>query len=204
MKLKLVLIVAILALLLAACGGSPDPEPVADTAVAEATVEAPTAVPTEEEMAEEEETAVAETDEEMADEEMADEEAAEEEAAEEEMVDEASGFGDLAISGQDAETGLEVNPSTYGPGDTFIVRGTVISMNLTPITAPEFLIESPDGTRYRIRSQSLDDTYFTDGSQWKPFEYRQGVGAMATVNFDASASLSDIPSAEDLVLVMFP
>ncbi len=221
MKIKQFFIVICVILLLAACGGSSadeSSEPAAEQQqeeiveeVQEEVVEEPTEevveeVMEEEEMEEESDEAMeAEDSEEMTEEsseEMAEE--AEEEMAEEEMAEEetAVGFGDIAMSGIDSDSGLEINPASYGPGDTFIVRGTVISMNLTPITSPEFLIESPEGVRYRVKTQPLDETFFIDGTQWQPFEYRQGVGAMVTIEFDPSLTTSDIPSGSDLTLVM--
>ncbi|MCP5099383.1 MAG: hypothetical protein GY943_27835 [Chloroflexi bacterium] len=75
-------------------------------------------------------------------------------------------------------------------------------MNLTPVTSPEFLIETPDGNKFRIRTQPLEDTFFIDDTQWQPYEYQLGVGAQATVTLDASASLSDVAISEDLTLIM--
>lgn len=208
MKSKVILFSIFTFIFLAACGGSATEEPVVEAepvetevveedVVEEEPTEEATAVPEEETEAEEA------VEEEPEAEEAMEEEAMEEEATEEPVEEEtAEGFGDIPMSGVDADTGLEINPESYGPGDTFIVRGTIISMNLTPVTSPEFLIESPDGARYRINSQPIDETFFTDGTQWQAFEYRQGVGAMATVVFDSSLSLSDVPSSDDLVLVM--
>ena len=200
-------------MLIAACGGSSAEEPAAsneETSVSQ------------EEVAEVEEVA----EEEMAEEEMAEEEMEEPtEEAEEEMeepteepmeepteepmeepteepMEESSPFGDLPLTGTDADTGLEINPDVVNPGDTFIARGIVISMNLTPVTEPEFLIQAPSGTKYRMRTQALEDMFFDDGSQWQAYEFRQGVGALATVSLDASASLSDVATTEDLVLIM--
>lgn len=220
MKKIFLLLLSCFILFLAACGGSAEPEP---TAVPEP-VQEETAVEPEEDSEELEEEAMdeEEMEEEAMDEEEMEEPTAEpEEIVEEEAMDEeemeeptaepeeeameenaASGFGDLAMSGTDPDTGLEINPDTYGPGDTFIARGTIISMNLTPVTSPEFLIEAPNGVRYRVKTQALDDTYFVDGSQWQPFEFRQGVGATVTIMFDSGAALSDIPTGEDLVLIM--
>ena len=112
-----------------------------------------------------------------------------------------SPFGDRPLSGTDPETGLPVNPDSVSPGDTFIVRGEIISMNLTPTTSPEFLIQSPDGFKFRLRSQDLADTYFEDGDQLQAFQYKNGLLAQATATLAADASPSDIPTSEDLVLV---
>lgn len=198
-------------LLLAACGGSPTAEPVADSPPAAQEEQEVVAEPAEVEEAATEEPAA---EEEMAEEEVMEEEApADEASAEEPAGDEASaeepaaeegavGFGDMQMSGTDPDTGLEINPDTVQPGDTFIARGIVISMNLTPITEPEFLIQAPSGSKYRIRTQPLTDIYFIDGSQWQAFEFRQGVGAIATITLDASASASDVATSDDVVLVM--
>ena len=211
MKKMLIVILTISLLLLVACGGSTEEEPAAAPSSNETTSNDPAPAPEpEEEIEETEETAVeeaaAEPEEEM-EEEMEEEAAAEETEAEEsaeEVEEEAAPteFGDLPMSGTDPDTGLEINPEDVNPGDTFIVRGTIISMNLTPITSPEFLIQAPSERKYRIRTQTLDDTYFMDGSQWKPFEYQIGVGGQATVTLDVTAGPSDVPTADDLVLVM--
>ncbi len=191
-------------MLLAACGGSAADEPAASN-------DEP-AVVTQEETVTEEDVPVEEPMEEPTEapvEEPA--AAAEEPAAEESMVEPTeapaeeaapAGFGDLPMSGTDPDTGLEINPDVVNPGDTFIARGIVISMNLTPVTEPEFLIQAPSGTKYRMRTQALADMYFDDGSQWQAYEFRQGVGATATVTLDASAGLSDVSTTQDLVLIM--
>lgn len=225
MKRTAVLLMIVALMLLAACGGSSasespasndsstdsaastdsgetetmeEPEPAAEE-------ETPTEAAAEEEPAMEEEPTeepAAESDPE------AEAEAAptaeEEPAAEEEMAEEEgpAGFGDLPLSGTDPDTGLEINPEVVNPGDTFLVRGTVISMNLTPVTEPEFLIEAPNGKKYRMRTQPLADMFFVDGSQWQPFEYQLGVGAQGTVSLASDASLSDVATTEDLMLVM--
>ena len=213
MKKTLIIILTVTLLLLVACGGSAEEKPEATPSNNDITSSETEEV---EEVEEIEETAVEEAAEEL-EEEMEEETTAEETEAEEESEPEESaeepteeveeeavptGFGDLPMSGIDPDTGLEINPEAVNPGDTFIVRGTIISMNLTPITSPEFLIQAPNERKYRIRTQTLDDTYFMDGSQWKPFEYQIGVGGQATVTLDASASPSDVPISDDLVLVI--
>lgn len=125
----------------------------------------------------------------------------EEAAPAEEAAAPASPFGNRPLSGTDPDTGLIVNPDTVSPGDTFIVRGEIISMNLTPTTAPEFLLQSPDGLKFRIRSQDLKETFYEDGDQLQAFQYRRGLLAQATVTLAADASPSDIPTSTDLVLV---
>ena len=109
--------------------------------------------------------------------------------------------GGKPMSGTDPETGLPINPEEFSPGDTFLVRGTIISMNLTPSTNPEFLIQSPAERNYRIAAQGLTDIYYEDGSQLQPHQYRQGMKAEATVTFPANASLADTLETEDLTLL---
>lgn len=210
MNKKAVLLWIIALLMLVACGGGGEPE--ADAPASTNDTSSSTAA---EEEAEEEdstssdseemEEAPADTEEE-AEEAPADEEAAdepeEETAVEEAPVEEASGgFGDRPMTGTDPETGLAINPDSVNPGDTFIVRGEIISMNLTPTTSPEFLIQSPDGLKFRLRSQDLAETYFEDGDQLQPFQYQLGILAQATATLAADASPSDIPTSDDLVLV---
>ena len=129
------------------------------------------------------------------------EDSSEEAAAAEEAAVPGSPFGDRPMKGADPETGLQVNPDVVRPGDTFIVRGQIISMNLTPTTAPEFLIQSPDGLNFRLRSQDLATTFYEDGDQLKPFQYRNGILAQATAVLAADARPSDIPTSADLVLI---
>ena len=202
---KIFLVGLVILLMLAACGGdnSPPAEPAAQNSSAnEAMVNEPAntesaepAAPTEEVMAEEEgETAVAESE----------EPAAEETAAEETMAEEPAAddpYGGLALSGTDPDTGLEVNPPEILKGTEFIVRGKIISMNLTPQTAPEFLIESPDGTKFRVHSQGVADIYMLDGSQLKAFEYKLGMLAQATVFQDVNAGVTTVVESSDLVLI---
>ena len=200
MKYKTLILLIFSILLVSACGGSSqeppvvESEPVQEEEIVEAVEEV------EEAIEEEAEEGVEEPTEEVIEEES--EVAAEEPTEEAVEEDTAVGFGDIPLSGTDPETGLEINPAIYGPGDTFIIRGIIISMNLTPVVSPEFLVESPEGVRYRFQSQPLADTYFTDGSQWLPHEFRQGVGAMATIVFDASLTTADIPSSDNLMLII--
>lgn len=214
MNKKAVLLWMIAFIFLVACGGGGDTEsdtPASDndtssstTTETTETVEEDSAPADSEEMAEEpteesEPTDEAESMEEEMDEEPAAEEPAEETAEEPAASD--SPFGDRPMSGTDPETGLPVNPESVNPGDTFIVRGEIISMNLTPTTSPEFLIQSPDGVNFRLRSQDLADTYFEDGDQLQAFQYQNGLLAQATATLAADASPSDIPTSTDLVLV---
>lgn len=214
MNKKAVLLWIIAFIFLVACGGGGDTEP--DTPASDndtssstttettETVEEDSASADSEEMAEEpteesEPTEEAESMEEEMDEEPATEEPAEETAEEPAASD--SPFGDRPMSGTDPETGLPVNPESVSPGETFIVRGEIISMNLTPTTSPEFLIQSPEGFNFRLRSQDLADTYFEDGDQLQAFQYQNGLLAQATATLAADASPSDIPISTDLVLV---
>ena len=212
-KVLWILVLLFSMFLLAACGGSSNEPAAANKEVAAPQEEASEEAVEAEEVVEEAEEVVEEEPMEEPTEEPAEEVVEEaEEAVEEEPMEEPtdepveeeadSGFGDLPLSGTDPDSGLAINPDIVNPGDTFIARGIVISMNLTPVTEPEFLIQAPSGTKYRMRTQALEDMFFDDGSQWQAYEYRQGVGATATVTLDASASLSDVAMTEDLVLVM--
>lgn len=207
MNKKAVLLWIIAFIFLVACGGGGETEP--DTPASDNNTSSSTTTETTEseedsssadseqpaeEPEESEPTDEAEPMEEETDAEPASEEPAEEPAA-------ASPFGDRPLTGTDPETGLPVNPESVSPGDTFVVRGEIISMNLTPTTSPEFLIQSPDGFNYRLRSQDLADTYFEDGDQLQAFQYKNGLLAQATATLAADASPSDIPISDDLVLI---
>lgn len=213
---KVIIVGFVLLLLLTACGGgnAATTEPVAqnsgaNTAVANneaaadtpsnpiaaepvAAAEEPTAVV-------EEPTAVSEPD-----------AASEEPAAEPEVVEPADEpaaddpYLGRPLSGIDPETGMEINPPTILKGTEFIVRGKITSMNLTPQTKPEFLIESPDGVRYRVQSQGLADIYLVDGSQLKPFEYKQGMFVQATVFQEANAGATNVVQSSDLIIFGLP
>ncbi len=208
---KVIIVGFVLLLLLTACGGgnAATTEPVAqnsgaNTAVANneaaadtpsnpiaaepvAAAEEPTAVV-------EEPTAVSEPD-----------AASEEPAAEPEVVEPADDpYLGRPLSGIDPETGMEINPPTILKGTEFIVRGKITSMNLTPQTKPEFLIESPDGVRYRVQSQGLADIYLVDGSQLKPFEYKQGMFVQATVFQEANAGATNVVQSSDLIIFGLP
>ena len=211
-KAALLWIVALL--LLVACGGGGDAEPATttdDNDTSSSTTTETTDDSDEEATSSDEEMDEEEMEEEATDEEPADEEEMEEEdtAVEEEETENtsdeeaapASPFGDRPMSGTDPDTGLLVNPENVNPGDTFIVRGEIISMNLTPTTSPEFLIQSPDGLNFRLRSQDLADTFYEDGDQLQAFQYQLGILAQATAMLAADASPSDIPTTTDLVLV---
>jgi hypothetical protein len=210
-KITPVLFILLLFLLAACGGGNAEPTAPAQEAAPETAVEeaAPTEEPAEEEVAEEAETAVEPeepadtTEEETTTEEPADT-AAESSSETEPETEEAAatgGWGDRPMTGIDPETGLEVNPAQVFPGDTFLVRGTIISMNLTPQTSPEFLIQSPDGVRYRLRTQDLAQTFYEDGAQLKPFQFSIGLFAQATASLAADAGPADLAVSDDMVLV---
>ena len=214
-RLTILVVLLSLGLLLVACGGSSgETEPAVsensstteETAPVEETEEEPmeeVETEAEEETSEseeepmEEEAPAEETEEEPMEEESS--EAEEEPAAEAEAP--ASGFGDLPLSGTDDETGLEINPPVVNPGDSALVRGEIISMNLTPTTSPEFLIQIEDGTKYRFRSQDLEETYFLDGSQLKAFEYKIGMLGQAVITLAADAGPSDLATTDNLTLI---
>ncbi|MCB8981173.1 MAG: hypothetical protein H6657_27530 [Ardenticatenaceae bacterium] len=209
MNKKAVVFWIIALFLLASCGGGGTTETEAPATTnnssssttsetAETADEAPAADTTEEEAADASSEATTDTSSET---EEAMDESGEEAAPAEEAAAPASPFGNRPLSGTDPDTGLIVNPESVNPGDTFIVRGEIISMNLTPTTAPEFLIQSPEGLKFRIRSQDLKETFYEDGDQLQAFQYRNGLLAQATVTLAADASPSDIPTSTDLVLV---
>lgn len=206
MNRKAVVFWIIALLLLAACGGGGETETTvpATTNNNSSSTSSEAAEPAEEEPATAETTEEESTDtgsETATDTEEAMEESGEEAAPEEEAAAPASPFGSRPLNGTDPDTGLVVNPESVSPGDTFIVRGEIISMNLTPTTAPEFLIQTADGLKFRIRSQDLKETFYEDGDQLQAFQYRNGLLAQATVSLAADASPSDIPTSTDLVLV---
>ncbi len=88
----------------------------------------------------------------------------------------------------DPETGLLINPLT-DPGGQFIVEGPLVSLNLTPQTAPEFVVRIAPEKTYRIRSQSLADTFFEDGEAVTPNNIRQGMVVRATIEFDPELTI---------------
>lgn len=200
-KLYGLIMVLILALLVAGCGGggnAPEPEASgtggqvpADTAAEEA--DAPAAAEEEAEepaAAEVDDAAAAETDEEST--------AAEEEEA---AADDPNQIAGMPTSGTDPDTGLEINPPTIVPGVDFIVRGTVISFNLTPQDDPEFLIESPAGVRYRVNSQPVPEISFEDGTVLLPHQYQRGVFAQATVRQEEGSGVTSVVVTDNLMLL---
>lgn len=87
----------------------------------------------------------------------------------------------------DPDTGLVINPDLQyaQSGEEFIVDGNATSLNLTPVTAPEYLILPLTGTlRYRILGQPLSETYFDDGTLVPTTAFQNGIRVRATVKFD--------------------
>jgi len=206
MNRKVLLIGIVLLLILAACGGgaSDTPEPV--TAV-QAPAESGTSSNTNTANTSASDTAVDTTqpteEAPLVEEATVEEPSADQPAAVEPTVEPAAAdiFAGLPTSGTDPETGLEINPSELLQGVEFIVRGKIVSMNLIPQTDPEFLIESPDGVKFRVQSQGIADIYFLDGTQIAAHQYRQGMIAQATVFQDAGAGLTTVVESDDLTLI---
>jgi hypothetical protein len=216
-KTMLIGVLLILALLLAACGGgaetavteneaAPDAAAVAendgdDEAAAEEEAEA--AAASESEAGEDAETAEATQEEsddaaEMSDEEM---EETSEESDDAETADDAAPSGETIAgrpaSGVDPDTGMQINPPELIQGEEFIVRGEIVSLNLTPQTEPEFLIEAPNGQNYRVRTQELAAITYDDGSTIEAYQFQQGMLAEATVYQDPGAGLTTVVESDD-------
>ncbi|GAB4147269.1 MAG: hypothetical protein Fur0021_05920 [Candidatus Promineifilaceae bacterium] len=87
----------------------------------------------------------------------------------------------------DPDTGLVMNPDLeYAQsGEEFIIDGIVMSLNLTPVTAPEYLI-LPEGQtlRYRVLGQPLAETYYDDGTLVPVTAFQNGIRVRATVKYD--------------------
>ena len=81
----------------------------------------------------------------------------------------------------DEQTGLPLNPDTIPEGD-FVVEGTISSMNLTPQSAPEFVLRSPAGRTYRVRAQALPDILYDDGEMVGVANFVQGMQVRATIS----------------------
>jgi hypothetical protein len=193
MKKTLWLSLLLLALIasLVACGGGAPAEPAVQE---EASTES---APPEEEAAEVvEETAAPAEGEEVAAEEPAAEEAAPAEGAEAggDMV------AGLPASGTDPDTGLEINPPEVVPGVEFIVRGEIVNANLTPQDSPEFVVLSPSGTRYRIRSQHVNEITYEDGSKPALHEFQRGMLVQATVIQEEDAGATITVHSNDFTL----
>jgi hypothetical protein len=196
------LVLALMVIALAACGGgAAAPEPQADAPVAEVIEDtAPTdADPEVAEAPAVEEPAAAEPTAEPVEETTAAEPAADEPA--EAPAEEAVAGSGMAMSGIDPDTGLEINPPQPVSGVDYIVRGELVSFNLTPQDSPEFLVESPDGVRYRIQSQPVPDIFLDDGTQLKPHEYQRGMMAQATARLQESATATSVMLSENLTIL---
>lgn len=184
-----------LVLVLVACGGGTVAEPAQDAEPAGTTATVAPAV-TDEEAAEEE--AAADVEEAEAVESTEEEET----AAESEAQEEATTGDDLVYEGTDPATGMQVNPSDVLPGEPFIVRGELISANLTPQDAPEFVVRAPSGQTYRMGAQPLSDIYFEDGeTQLKAHEFQRGLTVQATATMAVDAGPSDVLSTDDFTLI---
>ncbi len=131
--------------------------------------------------------------------------AVEEAAPEEAPVAAADEGGDMIAgrptSGTDADTGLEINPPAVVPGVDFIVRGEIVNANLTPQESPEFVILSPSGTRFRIRSQPVPEISYEDGTQPALHEFQRGVFVQATVRQEEDAGATITVHSTDLTLL---
>jgi hypothetical protein len=208
-KVGVLWLLAIL-VLFTACGGSNAEEPAAPASEDSASAETATDAPAAEEAAEEsapvaEEEAAEEPADTAAEEtaEEATEESADDEMAEEAPAAEADGpWGERPLTGNDSDTGLAINPPVVNPGDTALIRGEIISLNLTPASSPEFLLQSPDGVNYRIRAQALSDVLYEDGTEIAPHLFQIGMLAQATVARAADAAVTDLPTTEDLVIIV--
>lgn len=130
-------------------------------------------------------------------------EAAVEEAAPVEEAAEASGdmVAGRPASGTDPDTGLEINPPTVVPGVDFIVRGEIVNANLTPQDSPEFVVLSPSGTRFRIRSQHVNDILYEDGTKPALHEFQRGVLIQATVRQEEDAGATITVQSTDVTLL---
>jgi hypothetical protein len=95
-----------------------------------------------------------------------------------------------------------VNPEEIPRGQPFIVRGEILTMNLTPQTEPEFVVQSPAGRNFRLRAQPLVQIFYEDGTtQLAPYELRIGMKAEATVTLAADAGPVDLPVSNDFTLL---
>lgn len=212
MHKKFVLIGLFVVLFLVACGGSPSAEPAAPPASNEgnstdnsetAATSTPEPEPTLPSSEESINTDTADNSTDTGTDEVVEDEAetAEEPDTAEEPVEEGAFVAGLPASGIDPETGLEINPPQIVQGQEFIVRGTIISYNLTPQTTPEFLVEAPSGMRYRVRSQGISDIYYGDGTQLKAFEYKIGLLAQATVLQETTAGVTTVVETDNFMLL---
>lgn len=196
----------VLLLILAACGGSTPTESAtsSDSAVSANTASTTDSVAAESVVPESEDPPTAEAA--PADSSATDSSATEMSSTTETAVEDTAVAGDTVAgriaSGLDPDTGLEINPTEVLPGVEYLVRGEIVSMNLTPQTDPEFLLQAPNGTRYRIHSQGLSEIFLEDGTQLKPHEYRQGMLAQAIIIQDLNAGITTIVDSDDLLLLI--
>lgn len=103
----------------------------------------------------------------------------------------------------DEATGLPLNPETIPEGD-FVVEGTISSMNLTPQSSPEFVLSSPSGRTYRVRSQPLPDILYDDGEAVGVASFVQGMQVRAVISQIAGGAETGNASqfvTEDLVII---
>ncbi len=191
MKRMIWIIVLMLALttLLVACGGGGGAAP------AEQAAEAPAeSAPAEDSIVEEP----------AAEQPAAEEPAAEEPAAEQPAAEEAATADMVAgrpASGIDPDTGLEINPAAITPGVDYIIRGELTSVNLTPQDSPEFMITSPAGVRYRIRTQPVPQILYDDGTQPALHEITRGTLAQATARQEEDAGATILVHSTDFTLL---
>lgn len=104
-------------------------------------------------------------------------------------------------AGTDPDTGLEINPDSVIPGVDFIVRGELVNSNLTPQDKPEFLVQAPSGTRYRIHPQPVPQITYEDGTQPAPHEYKRGMLIQATVRQEEGAGATIVVTSTDFTLL---
>lgn len=81
----------------------------------------------------------------------------------------------------DEATGLPLNPETLPEGD-FVIEGTIGNMNLTPQSAPEFVLRVDSGRTYRVRTQPLSDIFYEDGEAVGVAGFAQGMQVRAVIN----------------------
>lgn len=91
------------------------------------------------------------------------------------------GNGDQEAYTLDEATGLPLNPQTLPDGD-FVIEGTISSMNLTPQSAPEFVIRIESGRTFRVRAQPLPDILYDDGEAVGVSRFAQGMTIRAVIS----------------------
>lgn len=187
----------LLAIALSACGGGGTAEPAAPAADTAQEAPADTSAPAEEAAQPTEAPAEQAAPDEPAD------AAAPTEAPAEAPADApaAEGVAGLAASGIDADTGLEINPPEIQPGTDYIIRGELVNYALIPTDKPEFMVESPDGSRFRIQSQPLDQISYADGTQIEPHMYKRGMLVQATARLMESDTATSVMLSTDFTLL---